>query len=90
MTDERLTGVALNWKGRVYTLPAPNRHHQLLAHATEILELPREACNVENQGFVTSSGRFVDRKEALGIARAAKQVRRDIGRAKVLFSEDVW
>lgn len=87
---ERLTGVALRWEERVYSLPAPKKHHDLIAHAREILELPREACNATCQGFVTNTGRFVDRVEALAIAKAAGQVKRDIGRARILFSEDVW
>ena len=87
---ERLTGVAINHEGRVYTLAAPNRHNHLIAHAREVLELPKEACDVKNQGFVTSTGRFVTRKEAVGIARAARQLKRDIGRATILFSEDCW
>lgn len=41
----------------------------------------------DDQGFFTSFGRYVDRKEAATIAVKAGQVRPLIG---VLFSEDLW
>lgn len=41
----------------------------------------------DDQGFVTSEGRFVSRGEAAVIAIDADQVDRDI---KILFSEDLW
>jgi hypothetical protein len=41
-----------------------------------------------SQGFVTSEGRFVDRKEAKEIALEAKQIE-DMARSE-LHSEDVW
>lgn len=39
------------------------------------------------QGFVTSKGVFVDRKEAAKIAWLAGQTNKEI---KILFSEDLW
>lgn len=42
------------------------------------------------QGFLTSKGRFVNREEALEIARAAGQVGDDAGYKKQLFSEDLY
>jgi len=42
------------------------------------------------QGFLTSKGRFVDRKEAWKIAREADQIDEDGGHAKELFSEDLY
>lgn len=41
------------------------------------------------QGFMTTSGRFVDRVEAIGIAIAAKQVTSQFSKDE-LRSEDVW
>lgn len=41
------------------------------------------------QGFITSTGRFVDRKEAKNIARTAKQLIRDSNNEK-LMSEDIY
>lgn len=41
------------------------------------------------QGFMTSDGRFVDRKEALEIAIKAEQILPDAGKNE-LWSEDLW
>lgn len=46
--------------------------------------------HISNQGFVTSTGRFVDRKEALAIAKAAGQIIKKQGNANNLYSEDLW
>jgi len=41
----------------------------------------------EDQGFITSLGRFVGREEAADVALAAGQVAESV---KILFSEDLW
>lgn len=46
-------------------------------------------CNVV-QGFITNTGRFVNRKEAWKIARAAGQIDDNGGHGKELFSEDLY
>ncbi len=43
----------------------------------------------EIQGFMTDTGRFVDRKEAMVIARAAGQLLAPVEK-DYLLSEDVW
>jgi hypothetical protein len=43
-----------------------------------------------HQGFITNTGRFVDRFEAFLIAEAAQQIKIKPGPANELFSEDVW
>jgi hypothetical protein len=42
----------------------------------------------DDQGFVTSEGRYVTRFEAAKIAEASKQVDKSVG--GFLFSEDLW
>ncbi|MBP5722187.1 MAG: hypothetical protein J6X18_01195 [Bacteroidales bacterium] len=42
------------------------------------------------QGFLTSKGRFVNRKEAYAIALEAKQINKDGGYNGELFSEDLY
>lgn len=42
------------------------------------------------QGFLTSSGRVVDRKVAWKIAEAANQIRRVTGSPGTLYSEDLY
>lgn len=70
--------------GPVYHLPPPARHHDVI-RAAGIMFRP------DQQGFITDCGRWVDRQEALRIARAAGQL---IGEPSApshgLYSEDVW
>ena len=76
--------------GTVYSLQPPNRHHDIIWQ-----------CGVAGhdgsvQGFLTDEGKFVDREEAMVIARAANQlIDRPAGPASgnqstKLFSEDLW
>lgn len=82
--------------GVVYDLPKPGRHHDVIA-AMSGLGVDAWDCD---QGFTTSTGRYVDRFEAMDIARTAGQLipqhadedgvtyaREPSDR---LFSEDVW
>lgn|SRR5690625_832196 len=71
--------------GAVYSLPRPARHHDVIA-IMEQADLPRDVEYI--QGFVTSEGGFVDRKEAIPIAEAAGQI--PVGNHVRLFSEDIW
>lgn len=68
----------------IVSAPPPARHHNLFI-AYEWLGPPDE------QGFLTSTGRFVGRVEAMRIAVAAGQpfMPRD-GRQSELYSEDLW
>jgi hypothetical protein len=60
------------------------RHHDIIRRFQgEISRYP------EDQGFYTSKGRFVDRKEAMIIAKEAGQVE-NIGTREMLFSEDLY
>ena len=66
LNQERITGVALLTEdGRLFALPKPNRHGNLFALA-DFYGQDAEPCR---QGFATSTGRFVDRTEAMTIAR---------------------
>jgi hypothetical protein len=69
----------------IVSAPPPARHHNLFI-AYERLGPPDE------QGFITSTGRFVDRTEALAIALASGQpMINGSGRhTDMLFSEDLW
>lgn len=85
---ERITHVAIMYKGVMYTKEKPHRHHHIIKDMVDVHKLPKGlAGNV--QGFMTSRGRFVDRTEAAVIARNANQLIRPIEGGK-LFSEEVW
>lgn len=70
------------------TAPPPARHSTLLHPvANETVIGP------EDQGFLTSTGRYVGRKEALQIVLAAAQRQIDhpaLNAGGQLFSEDLW
>lgn len=89
------TFTAMRWKGKplypeyvTVTAPPPARHaHLLHPVANETVVGP------DDQGFLTSEGRFVGRAEALAIAVAAKQPQIDHPSKNAggnLFSEDLW
>lgn len=68
----------------IVTSPPPARHHTLL--------LAAQSVGPYDQGFLTSTGRFVGREEALLVAMASGQPMIDhpSRHALWLFSEDLW
>lgn len=84
---ERITQVAIRYEGAVYSLPSPNRHHHILLRLAQ-RNLDRWPISGQ-QGFVTSTGRFVNRNEAFMIAEKAGQLIRRHKEGE-LFSEDLW
>ena len=76
--------IKLSDTGEVFSLPPPNRHHNI------ITILPRHLKMHDKQGFVTSEGNFVDRRTAKKIAMAAKQLLPRAMKLEELYSEDVW
>ena len=88
MPLETITGSAIMHEGIMYSVPAPGRHH-------DVIRMMHEKHGLRNtdmrlQGFVTSTGRFVTREEAVPIATAAGQIIKKTCPAFQLFSEDVW
>ena len=84
MTEpERITGVALWFEGEFYSLPQPARHGDLIAQ----VHAKHGRSRGTQQGFITSTERFVSRAEAARIAYAAKQIPEAVSH---LYSEDVW
>jgi len=73
------------------------RHSQCFAAITSIRKLVgdgdeyRIKC-IQNadQGFITSKNRFVNREEAMGIARENGQVIKEYGNGKELYSECLY
>jgi hypothetical protein len=87
MTDpERIKEAAMMFRGIMYT----GRSHALIMNdirvATGVLKiLQRDA----EFGFVTTTGRFVDRKEAAKIALACGQIERLRYQPDELYSEEL-
>ena len=78
--NEHIACAAIRYEGLVCSVPCPGRHGDVISRM-RALGLPRESVNVVNQGFLTSTGRFVDRQEAAKIAGMSKDQ---------LFTEDMW
>lgn len=66
----------------IYSIEIGRRHNDILAR------FGKSYLDIHKQGFYTSYGRFIDREEALLIAKKAGQVKEDFN--KKLFSEDLY
>lgn len=84
---QQITHVALKDGNKVYSLPAPNRHHNVISmmggtHGQEV------------QGFLDANGTFLNRKQAFLVAQQTGQLNRRPGpghyQGPELFSEDLW
>lgn len=84
---EPVSVVAYNYKtltkeqDDIYSIEIGRRHNDIMAR------FGKKVLDVTQQGFYTSYGRFVDRKEALDIAKKAGQVETD---SETLYSEDLY
>lgn len=91
--SERIVSAAIRVGDLVLSVMRPGRHHDILA----LLSTGKPA-GMQMQGFLTSDGRFVGRREAREIADAAGQIMESefvdgIPRKRShpeLFSEDLW
>jgi hypothetical protein len=89
MKQEEIACVAIQYPDiGVLALPVPARHHHVM-WTRLLIDGQRTAGDCE-QGFLTTKGRFVDRKEALKIANRADQIVEKHGHPGLLFSEDMW
>lgn len=93
IATERIVAAALQHPetGRVFTLPAPARHCDVMSFMRNEKVRPGEC----RQGFVTSSGRFVDRRIGYRLAEAAGQLlpQNRPGHTPTpgtLYTEDLW
>lgn len=86
-----ITHVAVRFKGVIYSLPSPNRHHHVLWKIIQETKASHVDASGDDQGFLDDAGNYLTRQEALAVALQCNQVKdpSDI-RAGRLFSEDVW
>lgn len=83
-----ITTAAIKLGKLIISLPRPFRHPDIA------MEVSHQFCELvgytpENQGFLTSEGEFVTRKQAFEIAKEAGQL---IGHQETneLYTEDLW
>jgi hypothetical protein len=80
-----IKAAAIEQGGKVWSLPAPARHHHLI-----VLIVTETGQRVDGrQGFLDHEGNFLTREEALVEALKCRQVKEISGKKK-LFSEDLW
>ena len=82
-----ITGVAIRYKERTHSLPAPNRHHHVIRMIGGISG-PHE------EGFLLDDGSFLGRIGAMQLAKDNGQLKRRMGKSSYqgneLYSEDLW
>jgi hypothetical protein len=87
---ERIASAAIRLpSGTVISVEPPLRHHDCFQAARQQGILFAEMAG-EEQGFVTTHGRFVDRREGLVVAKEVGQLIRKTQPDYLLFSEDMW
>ncbi len=84
----KITHVAIIFEGKVYSLPAPNRHHHVIRH---IVEVTGSKCVDGDEGFLDETGQFLKREPAKIRAEKTGQLKQQIDpHESLLFSEDLW
>ena len=81
-----ITHVAIIRDGIIYSLPKPNRHHNIFAIMPPLDE------DGDIEGFIDNNGKFLNRDEAYMVAINFGQINRRPGgyNGPKLFSEDLW
>lgn len=87
--DERIVRAAvLHPDGGVYSVPVPGRHHDVIRVMGARFRDHEKHCVF---GFLTNTGRFVDREEGHRIAKDSGQIIfRCGGDSHTLYSENLW
>jgi hypothetical protein len=87
-----ITGVAIRNDEMMIALPSPNRHSDCFLYAiTNGIDITKSRLGAKavNQGFITHTGKYLDRVQAAKyLKRVKQQTVFKIG--KVVVSEDLW
>lgn len=88
---ERIIAAALKLGNLIISAPPPARHHTLINGLGLATGIPR-LTKMDDQGFLTNTGRFVDRIEAKKIALETGQCTEEscVVKGEDLYSEDLW
>lgn len=82
-----ISHVAIKFQDRVFSLPRPNRHHNVIDLIVKETGVP--FVRREIQGFLDADGNFMDRKEAAVYAKKVGQIP-NLKWPPNLYSEDLW
>lgn len=86
---ETIVAAALCRNGLIYTMPKRARHGDIIRHVDVNHGATHNPFLPDEQGFITSTGRFVSRRVAAGVAIDAGQIDSPQWGAE-LYSEDLW
>ncbi len=86
-----ITHVAIRFQGKVYSLPPPNRHHDVIRLIVKETGVKYVDAREDDQGFLANGVGYCRRKPALRIAQQCGQIKPGcLGlRLGKLYSEDV-
>lgn len=70
----RITHVAIRYQGKIWSLPAPNRHHHVIRFISEQTGDKYIDAHGDDQGFLTEKGTYLSRERALEVARLNGQI----------------
>lgn len=86
-----ITHVAIRFGGKTWSLPKPNRHHDVIRLIAEETGVKKVDAHGDDQGFLDENGTYYRRSQALVHAFEHDQIKDPKGiRLNMLFSEDVW
>lgn len=89
ITRSPITHVAIRFQGKVFSLPRPNRHHDVIRHIVETLGVNCVDTQGDDQGFLDAEGRYLNRQQALVSALQNDQIKGEV-LCGMLFSENLW
>lgn len=85
-----ITHVAIRFRGKIYSLPRPNRHHDVLFLIAKETGAQYIDAHLEDQGFLDDEGTYLNRKQGLERAMVNHQIKDESKVRGLLFSEDLW
>ena len=83
-----IKAAAIKINNEVFSLPQPNRHHDIIRYLVEKVGKPKPIGGI--QGFIDDAGNFFDRDDSFKIAKKLKQIKNGKIIGGVLTSEDLW
>lgn len=88
-----ITHVAIRFDGKTYSLPRPNRHHDVIRLIAEETGAKTVDAHGDDQGFLDEQGTYYRRGQALRHALEHNQIKDSKVlnlHLNMLFSEDLW
>ena len=87
--SKEIVAAAISYKGEIYSLPKPARHHDIIRHICE--KTGEESIGENEQGFLDDKGRFLRRAPAMLVVKHNNQpMREGVIVLRELYSENLW